>query len=718
MKFRHAPAKARLRRALMVSCCLPLSAPALAQQQVVLDTVVVEGGGAAQGGGAGVGTGGGLVTDGYVGTASNVGTKTETELRKVPQSISVVSRAQMEDRNVQTLKEALNYTSGVRVGAFGFDPRFDAFYIRGFDVTYTGVYRDGLREPTGNFSIFKTEPYGLQGLSVLKGPSSTVYGSGSPGGLVDLVSKRPTDTPFREVEVQYGTNSRRQAAFDASGPLGQSDNVLYRITGLARDADTELRSAPDDRAFVAPALTLRSDDRDTQLTILGEYSDFKTGGNASYVNENGAITGVESGDPALGDFDQRQGRIGYAFEHRFSDSFTVRQNLRYASIDADVKYTQIDALLRDSGIASRSAWRITDELDSFVVDNNGELRVDTGPVQHTLLGGVDYNYVDVNDRIGFGPAPDLSLVTFNYGTQPIDAPGYNFADTTTQQSQTGVYLQDQAEWNRFVLTVGGRYDWVTTKVFDFMNEDGSSDEDDSQFSGRVGLTYLFDNGISPYVSYSTSFAPTIGRGFDGSPFAPTKGKQEEVGVKYAPDDLNLTVNAALFRIRQTNVLASDPDNPTFQIQRGEVESRGFELEATTSLADGLNLTAAYTYTDLEILAGDNAGKVPSGLPAHQFAVWTDYTVQDGALAGLGLGGGVRVVGTSFGDDQNTFENGSRAFVDAKLSYDFGERFPQLDGATAQINATNLLDEKDPTCSSAYCYLDEGRKVIGTLRYRF
>ncbi|WP_062227439.1 TonB-dependent siderophore receptor [Aureimonas frigidaquae] len=702
-------------RALLVSCALPAT-PSFAQQAIQLDTVVVDGG--TGGPAAGTGVGGGLTTDGYVGTAATVGTKTDTELRKVPQSISVVSRQALEDRGVQTLKEALNYTSGVRVGAFGFDPRFDAFYIRGFDVTYNGVYRDGLRELTGNFSIFKTEPYGLDGLSVLKGPSSAVYGSGSPGGLVDLLSKRPTDTPFREVQMQVGSYNRLQAAFDASGPLAGNENVLYRITGLARNADTDLASAPDDRAFIAPALTLRSEDRDTQLTILGEYSDFKTGGNASYVNENGQITGIESGDPAYGDFDQRQGRIGYAFEHRFNDSFTFRQNLRYAHIDADVKYTQIDALLRDEGLATRSAWRIVDKLDSFAVDNQGEARFETGPVEHLVLGGVEYNHVKVNDRIGFGPAPSLDLASLNYGQQLIEGPSDYYADATTRQSQTGIYLQDQAQWNRVVLTAGGRYDWVDTDVTDFISSDASSKDDDSAFSGRVGLTYLFDNGISPYVSYSTSFAPTVGRSLDGTAFKPTRGKQEEIGVKYAPTDLNLTLNAALFRIRQTNVLASDPVNPGFQIQRGEVESRGFEIEATTSLADGLNLTASYTYLDLTLLAGDNEGNTPSGIPAHQVALWADYTVGDGPLVGLGVGGGVRVIGKSYGDDTNSFENGSRAFVDAKLSYDFGGRFPQLEGAFAQINATNLLDEQDPTCASAYCYLDEGRKVIGTLRYRF
>ncbi|GGD15465.1 TonB-dependent siderophore receptor [Aureimonas glaciei] len=704
--------------ATLLSCsCLTAvgTQSASAQDAIVLDAVTLEGGSGAET--AGDGEGGGLQADGFVAKAATVATKTDTPLKKVPQTVNVVSRQQLENRKVQTLKEALGYTPGVRVGAFGFDPRFDSFYIRGFDVTYNGVYRDGLREMTGNFSIFKTEPYGLEGISVLKGPSSVIYGGGSPGGIVNLVSKRPTEAPFREVETQIGSNNRYQASFDASGPLGGSDNVLYRITGLARDADTELRSASDDRIFIAPALTIRSDDRNTVLTVLGEYMDFKTGGNASYVNENGKITGLESGDPAFGDFDGQQSRIGYEFEHRFNETLTVRQNLRIAHIDADVKYTQIGAISADRRTASRTAWRIVDELDSFVVDNQAEVHVDTGPVKHTLLGGLDYSYVDVDDSYGFGPAPDLDLVNLNYGEQAIATPGLNLVSTTTQQSQTGLYLQDQLEYERFVLTLGGRYDWLTAKNFDYMSA-LSTEQDDEKFSGRAGLAYLFDNGISPYVSYSTSFAPTIGRSATGATFQPTEGEQEEIGIKYAPDDLNLAVNAALFRIVQTNVLAQDPDNLLGQIQRGEVESRGFELEATTSLMTGLNLTAAYTYLDMEITRGNNEGMFPSGIPEHQVSIWSDYTVQGGKAEGLGFGAGLRFVGESFGDDANTYKNDSRILVDASLSYDFGKANPRFEGVSAQINAKNLFDKRDATCSSGYCYLDEGRNVIGSIRYRF
>jgi iron complex outermembrane recepter protein len=705
-----------LSRLLGVSLLTLASAQAArAQDSVTLDTVVVDGNGRE----AGTGEGGGLETEGYVASEVRAGTKTDTAIERVPQSIAVVSREQIEDRKVQTLTEAVNYTAGVTTSVFGFDPRFDSFYIRGFNVQETGVYRDGLRELGAGFAFPRTEPYTLGGITILKGPSSVLYGGGSPGGIVNLTSKRPTEDPFYEVEAQIGTQSRRQLNFDASGPMGEGDNFLYRLTGVARDADTDYIGVADDRGVIAPAFTFRSDDRNTHLTILGEYGDLTTGGGVGYFTENGRPTPYQLTDPAYADFDQEQWRIGYEFEHRFNETVTVRQNLRTAHVDADVKYTQIDAISPDRLTATRSAWRIPSTASTFQVDNQAQFDFDTGEVKHQVLGGIDYSYIDASTAYGFTAAPDLDLVRLNYGQQRIDGPSAIDAyRLDTLQNQTGVYLQDQAEYRRFVLTLGGRYDWLTTKTFNILPSTASNEQDDTNFSGRVGLAYLFDNGLSPYVSYSTSFAPTVGSTFSGSAFSPSKGEQEEVGIKYKPADLNLLATAALFRIRQSNVLSTDPVNNGFQIQQGEVTSQGFELELTASVVEGLNVTGAYTYLDLENTGGDNLGFVPLGIPRQQFSLWTDYTVQGGIAEGLSFGAGTRFLGPTWADARNTRENDSRVMIDAMVAYDFGAANEKLEGVKAQINAKNLFDEDDTTCNGGFCYRDQGRQVIGSLRYRF
>ncbi len=652
-------------------------------------------------------------TDRYVGKSATVGTKTDTDLSKVPQSISVISRKELEDRNVQSLVQAANYSSGVRTGVYGFDPRFDTVFIRGFNVTSAGYYRDGLRDVGGSFSVARKEPYGLEAISILKGPSSVLYGGGSPGGIINVVSKRPTDEPFNEIEGQVGNFDRRQINFDTSGPVAGNDNVLYRITGLVREADTQFIAAKNDRFYIAPALTIRSDDRDTQLTILGEYSDITSGGAAGYVSQDGNRTDLQSGDPAHADLDLHQKRIGYEFQHRFSDDLEFRQNLRYQEVDVDMKYVSFGAPIEIDGrpFLSRTADRIQDSATTFVVDNQLEWTTATGALEHTVLAGMDYSYLESSYAYGSIAAPPFDLTDWNYGEQPISGP--TSADmgpkSITRQNQFGIYLQDQIEFNDFVLTLGGRHDWL----------DSNQNQDVTHFSKRIGLAYLFDNGVSPYVSYSTSFTPNAGRSFTGAYFDPSEGEQFEVGVKYRPTDLNFAINAAVFNIEQTNTLASDPDNIGFQVSRGKVRSRGFEIEAKTSLADGLDLLASYTYLDMEILAGDNPGKVPSGLPANQFTVWASYEMPSGPLEGLSLGAGARYYSKTWKTDaNNTGKNDARVLVDASVGYDFGAANPDLKGLSAKLNVSNVFDNRETTCAGSWCYVEEGRTVMGSLRYRF
>ncbi|MET0258000.1 MAG: TonB-dependent siderophore receptor [Methylobacterium sp.] len=711
----------RLVRSLLLGgSCFMATAPALAQDTVVLDTVTVDGAGGASD--PGTGEGGGIRSEGYVGREARVGTKTDTDLRKVPQAVAVVTREELEDRNVQTLVEAARYTSGVRAGAFGFDPAFDTLFVRGFNVANTGYYRDGLRSLGGSFAFFRNEPYGLEGVSILKGPSSVLYGSSAPGGIVNLVTKRPTDAPFREVVGQIGTDSHYQANFDASGPLAGNDNVLYRITGIKRSADTEFVAARDDRTYIAPAFTLRSDDRNTQLTVLGEYTDTKSGGGRGFFTTPDArITDIEQGDPRFRDLDQEQGRVGYEFEHRFDEHVTVRQNLRYQSIDTDMRFTSVLGINPDGISANRSAGEILDEARGIAVDNQIQGNFDTGAVAHTLLGGLDYTYFDGQYRYGGTTAPDLNLITRNYGRQPIPGPtSHSLVNTTTHQQQIGLYLQDQAEYERVVLTVGGRYDWLDTDTLNNNDASASVRAEDRNFSGRVGLSYLFDNGITPYANYSTSFAPTVGTAFGGTPFDPTEGEQVEVGVKYAPDWIGLTVDAALFRIDQNNLLVTDPVNTAgfFQVQTGAVRSQGFEFQANASLTEGLSLVAAYSYTDLSFTDGDNVGNQVAGIPEHQVSLWANYEVQSGAAEGLGVGVGSRFLGRTAADDANTRENDGRILVDAALSYEFGAANPKLEGVRAQVNANNLFDNRASLCNNGYCYREQGRDVIGSLRFRF
>jgi iron complex outermembrane receptor protein len=646
-----------------------------------------------------------LVQDGYVAKKDRIGTKVDTPIVQIPQAISVVTQDQIEDQKPRTLNEAIGYTASANPNTYGLDTRYDAFFLRGFPAGYNGVFRDGLRQYNGLSAWFKTEPYGLEGVTILKGPASSLYGISGPGGIVNLVTKRPKEERFREVEVLFGGYDRYQAAFDFSGPVNEEGTILYRMTGLGRLADTELPGYPEDKLYLAPAFTIKPDE-DTRLTVLSEISHSVTGGTAIYhYDGSGTLSNIYAGDPAWNDFAQTQGRIGYEFEHRFNDVLTVRQNLRYSAIDADLEYSGFNP-----APPARYWGHYKEDMKNFIVDNMAQFEFDTGPVSHTAVAGIDYAWTYYDAQItSAGSLDDIRDATLApYSGQ--------------EANQTGIYLHDQMEWEDLTLFLSGRYDWVDTDS----TEAGQAEtrQKDDAFSGRVGLSYRTEWGIIPYANYSTSFAPNIGFVEDPTgrrPARPTIADQKEIGVKYEIPDTNAVVSAAWFDITQEDGSVFDASGDGIQVQRQyDMNSRGFELEANASFDNGFSLIASYTHLRVKIEDGPEGteGKELSATPNDVLSLWGHYAFEDGALAGLGLGAGIRYVGESYGDDQNTFKNEARTFIDAALSYDFGYLKPEMEGVMLQVNAKNLFDEQKQTCSAGYCYRDEGRSVFGSLRYRF
>jgi iron complex outermembrane receptor protein len=655
-----------------------------------------------------------LVQDGYVAKEDRAGTKVDTPIVEIPQAISTVTQDQIEDQQPRTLNESLSYTAGANPNSFGFDTRYDAFFLRGFPAYYNGTFRDGLRLYNGPSAWFKTEPYGIEGVTILKGPASSLYGISGPGGIVNVVTKRPKDEEYREIEVVGGTYGRAQLGFDLSGPANEDGTLLYRMTGLGRLADTELDGYPDDKLYLAPAFTFKPDE-DTKLTILGELSSSVTGGTAAFYNPSyGTVSNLYEGDPDYNDFTQIQGRLGYEFEHRVDDLLTLRQNFRVNAVDADLEYSghyPPDPTVPED--LARYWGHYQEDMQNVVVDNMAQFEFDTGPVSHTAIAGVDYGWAkyDAYSVVGYASAEDTDQMAVPYAGGQTS-------------NQVGVYVHDQMQWDGFTLFASGRYDWVDTKSLD--NLKAETDQQDSAFSYRLGLSYRTEWGIIPYASYSTSFSPNLGLVYDdpsdpiGRAAQPTVAEQKEVGVKYEIPDTNAVITAALFDIEQQDGVVFDTSTGVNKQRQLDLRSRGFEIEANASFENGFSLIASYTHLKMEILKGatDTEGNELSATPNDVFSLWGHYAFQSGTLDGLGLGAGIRYLGESYGDDENTFRNADRVFVDAMLSYDFGRLNPKYDGVKLQVNAKNLFDERKPICSAGYCYWDEGRSVFGSLRYRF
>ncbi|HBI9541283.1 TPA: ferrichrome porin FhuA [Escherichia coli] len=687
---------------------------------------------------------------------SATGTKTDTPIQKVPQSISVVTAEEMALHQPKSVKEALSYTPGVAVGTRGASNTYDYLIIRGFaaDGQSQNNYLNGLKMQGNFYNDAVIDPYMLERAEIMRGPVSVLYGKSSPGGLLNMVSKRPTTEPLKEVQFKAGTDSLFQTGFDFSDALDDDGVYSYRLTGLARSANAQQKGSEEQRYAIAPAFTWRPDDK-TNFTFLSYFQNEPETGYYGWLPKEGTVEPLPNGKRLPTDFNEgaknntysrNEKMIGYSFDHEFNDTFTVRQNLRFAQnkvsqksvygygMCSDPLYTKDQEALKASPCLSipQSQWGHTltrqyvidnEKLENFSVDTQLQSKFATGSVGHTLLTGVDFMRMrnDIDSWFGYAGsvAPsdiyNLDRSDFDFGAHPNPSGPYR---VLLKQKQTGLYVQDQAQWDKVLVTLGGRYDWADQSSFnrDYGNK---SERDDKEFTWRGGVNYLFDNGVTPYFSYSESFEPASQTDANGDLFAPSKGKQYEVGVKYVPEDRPIVVTGALYQLTKTNNLMADPNGSLFSVEGGEIRARGVELEAKAALSASVNVVGSYTYTDAEYTTDTTyKGNTPAQVPKHMASLWADYTFFDGPLSGLTLGTGGRYTGSSYGDPANSFKVGSYTVVDALVRYDLAR--VGMAGSNVALHVNNLFDrEYVASCFNTYgCFWGAERQVVATATFRF
>lgn len=671
------------------------------------------------GGRAGVQNASGAV--GYVATNTIAGSKTATPLMETPRSISVITRKELDDRGVTSIPEAVRYTAGVTTGAFGYDPRFDQIYVRGFSTTTLGDFRDGLKQFPAGFTTFRTEPYQLASVEVLKGPASVLYGQTVPGGLIDRRSKLPTENAINEVSIQGGTYGRFQGAFDIGGAADPDKTLLYRVVGLGRGGDTNFQIA-DERLLLAPSLTWRPDER-TRITLYGILQQDESDANVAALSRNGEVLKLRSSDPRYDYLKQKQAQGGVMLERELTDALTFRQHTRVGTIAADSRYLFGSFASPTSPIYDRAAAAVEDRQTSIQTDNSLEARFLTGAVAHRVLAGVNYDHNVWNFAFGSSAVnPAYALNVFNpvYG---IDGPTPAYTSRSRSvQEQLGVYLQDQISVGNWRLSLSGRQDWADRTQTNALTNAVTGARNDSAFTYSAGLLYLFDNGIAPYVSYATSFQPVTQMAIDGGVLAPLEGEQIEAGVKYQPNPAVL-LTASAYDLKQKNApsLVGLVSGIAYYSSIGEVRVRGVELEARTRLTEQLDTILAYTVSDASITktaVTSELNKVPALTPRYVASGWLNYTARGGPFEGFGGGVGVRYVGETWTTNANVARNDAYTLFDLAVRYDLGKIGPQFAGLTASVNANNIADKQVVVCNAGFCYLSQGRTVIGTMRYRW
>ncbi|MBY7729680.1 TonB-dependent siderophore receptor [Vibrio splendidus] len=667
----------------------------------------------------------------------NTATKSALEPEETPQGITVIDEEQLEQRGVKSLNQALRYAPGVVTEQKGASvTMYDTFSIRGFSNNQS--YYDGLVLPflTGWNLQPQIDPIAIQQVEVFKGPTSVLYGSMPPGGMVNMIAKTPQEDASTKVGVSTGSRNLMEASIDTTGQLGDSD-FSYRLVALARKQDSQVDNAEEERYVIAPSLDWQISDRTLINFNLYYQNDPSMGTNSAMPLEvlKASDPSVSMGDKNWSTFEREVLMLGYKINHQINDNWTFLQNARYtdASLYQENTYHTATNFNPATGSLIRNAYSTDEESQSFVIDNQVSGRVEISGLEHNLLFGVDYLkltgdslYKEFTANAGFygfdayNPNNDLldkSQLQENYRESH---------DITTEQ--LGLYFQDQVRYDALVLLAGGRYDMFKAsddKNSSYPTYDGKEEADHNQFSYRVGALYELDNGISPFVSYATSFEPAAGTDINGNSLKPQLGEQVELGIKYLSPDMSQQVTASYFHITKKDSIAADPSDPTYRskIQLGEVRSQGMELEGRWFVTEDWDVNASYTYVDMEVTEDANPdleGTTPIYVPTHAANLWSNYYVYGGALSGTRFSAGARYMGEMEMDATNTQGKvPSYTVVDLSVGYDLGEASDTLSGATANLLVNNLFNEEYYTCyDQSNCWFGAEQSVELSVNYEF
>ena len=672
---------------------------------------------------------------GLISYVSASGTKSDTPIIETPLSVSVLTEERIADLGALTVQDALGYVAGLYNGPYGLDTRGDWAQIRGVSPVQ---YLDGLKSLFGYYNNVRIAPYALQQIEILKGPNSVLYGQGSIGGIVNLVSKKPEPVTSGQLWAQLGNYSRKQLAGDITGALNADASLQGRMVALWRDSDTQTDYVPDNSVVLAPSLSWQASDA-TKITLLANYQQNESGSSTQFLPHRGSILTNEFGqipinlfvsEPGFDKYDTEQTALTAIIEHDLSADWQLRLASRYSDSHADyhTMYGWPPVLQADNRSVQRLSYVSSADSRALTSDLQLHGSLQTGNIEHKMVAGVDYQHAYTDNDYVYGDGGLLDLYNPVYGQAPQQPTKADVNDLPSATNyQTGVYLQNSMKIaEKWLVSAAIRRDKATTNP--------QLEVSASQYAttGRLGFMYLMDSGISPYISYSESFEPLLGNDAYGKAFVPKKGQQWEAGLKYQPKGSEHLLTAALYEIKEQNrtttlsaAQAADPTvlNPNGQVQDGEVTSKGVELEAQLAWHE-LDIYASYAYIDAYVSQSNTLGEAGAMLaaqPDHLASLWATW--RPVMLENWQFGAGVRYVGATSDGTAYVEQNGvvlndplttpSYTLFDAMVGYNFGDY-------RLSLQAQNITDKTVITSCLARgdCFYGQRRAISANLRYNF
>lgn len=656
---------------------------------------------------------------------TNSATKSAVAESKTPQVINTIAAKEIEQRHASSVNEILRYAPGVSTEVRGSTSYMSEYKIRGFNVDQE--FYNGLQLPynvTGNTKA-RIDPLLIESVDILKGPSSVLYGGGSPGGLVNIQSKKPQKEAKTELGFNTGNRNLKEGYLDSTGQIANSD-WNYRLLGKATESDEQAHTTRYENYLVAPSVTWQPDDK-TRLTIdaLAQNTPSLTPSDPmplSYLRSKYADRRDYAGDEWSG-FKQRQWMLGYSFEHEFDSGWGFNQKARYFDVDTHQRSAYSTGTGSEVFQLNRFAYTTDEDLQSFNIDNQVTRTVALGDWQHHLLAGFDYQKLNSHFHYRYASStPGIDMRNPDHSQIDNDALGLETAQKNRLgYQQNGYYLQDQIAFGGLNVLASLRFDDYRSVTTNYLQNGDKAWVSQDRLTKRLGALYAFDNGLSPFISYSEGFAPVSPQGtLTAKDVKPTTSKQVEGGVKYLLAEYATTFTASVFNIRQKNVVTSDPGFLNYR-QTGEVESKGAELSAISRPTDNLTLIANYAYTHAINTEDDKyQGKRPTQVPENAFNLWGDYTFDSTPLRGLTLGAGARYTGPmEISPANDAGKLGGTTQYDLAASYRMGELAPSLEGLTLKASAQNVTNKETLTCYDATnCWIGRDRTFQVGASYSF